>query len=135
MISLVLPLAFAAWVLAQGIKFILAKRTDPHAKFSDPGGMPSSHSAVVGAGTVVVGIETGIDSPLFGFAVIMMAIVLHDAYRVRWSVGEQAIRLNELTAQNNPKARPVVVWKGHRLREVIVGLLLGFVVGSLAWVI
>jgi acid phosphatase family membrane protein YuiD len=135
MISLVLPLAFAAWALAQGSKFLMARRHDPQAKFSDPGGMPSSHSATVAAGATVVGIEAGFDSALFGLAMIVLVIVVHDAYRLRWSVGEQAQRLNELLKQNDPRAVPVVVWKGHRQREVAAGLVLGAVVGSLAWVI
>jgi acid phosphatase family membrane protein YuiD len=135
MISLVLPLAFTAWALAQGIKYFLTKRVDPTAKFSDPGGMPSSHSSTVAAGVVVVGIETGFGSTLFGLSMILLAVVVHDAYRLRWSVGEQALRLNALLAKDDPQSVPLVVWKGHRQQEVAAGLALGAAVGSLAWLL
>ena len=132
----VVILAFVAWFITQSIKYVLNRSRDSEAKFSDPGGMPSSHAAVVGAAATVIGLDTGLDSDVFGLALVVAAIVVHDAYRVRWAVGEQARRLNDLLAVSSLADKsPVVVWKGHRMRELAVGLLLGVGIswGFYAW--
>lgn len=47
------------------------------------GGMPSSHSAVVMAESVLIGRATGFDSPLFALSIIFSFIVMYDAAGVR----------------------------------------------------
>ncbi len=127
----IITVGFCCWLVAQTTKYLLALVARHPVHFSDSGGMPSSHAAVVGSTVVVAGLSAGLASDIFGLAVVLAAIVLHDAYRVRWSVGEQAERLNQLLAQaKTGNTAPVVVWRGHRIREVIVGLLLGV---TLSW--
>ena len=54
------------------------------------GGMPSSHSALVVALAITVGIETGFDSPLFAVSAVLAMIVMYDAAGVRQAAGKQA---------------------------------------------
>lgn len=126
----VIVLSLAAWLLTQTTKYLLARPKNPQARLSDPGGMPSSHAAVVAAATTVIGLDAGIDSNLFGLAIVVTAIVLHDAFRLRWAVGEQSVRTNEIIKRVKLQLPPVVVWRGHRLREVIVGFVIGTIVAG-----
>lgn len=129
----VLVISFIAWAVAQGLKWLLDRHSETPAHFADPGGMPSSHAAVVTAAATVIGWQDGLDSPLFGLAVVVAAIVMHDAVRVRFAVGEQARSLNELLG--TAKLPLVKVWKGHRIREVLAGGLLGVAVASALYVV
>ena len=54
------------------------------------GGMPSSHSALVVALAITVGIKTGFDSPLFAVSAVLAMIVMYDAAGVRQAAGKQA---------------------------------------------
>lgn len=122
----VLVLPFSVWLVTQTLKWVLAKRHNPDAKFSDSGGMPSAHAAVIGSAATAIAWRDGLDSSLFGLAAVVTAIVMHDAFRLRWAVGEQASRINAIIDQAKLKNVPsAVVWRGHRLREVVAGFLLG----------
>ncbi|KAL2612124.1 hypothetical protein R1flu_023816 [Riccia fluitans] len=61
-----------------------------------PGGMPSTHSAVVTAAATAMGLERGFSDSLFGFTVIVAALFMYDAQGVRRSVGKQAEVINTL---------------------------------------
>ncbi len=114
------------WFVAQSGKFLLARARGQRVHFMETGGMPSGHAAFVTAMTTVVALRDGLDSTTFGIALVLTAIVLHDAIRVRWSVGQQAERINELVDKAGlPKGERVVVWHGHRIREIAVGSLIG----------
>lgn len=130
MISPIVPLAGATWVVAQSIKFVMERPHHPDSHFTDSGGMPSAHAAVTAAATTAIGFESGVGSSLFALAFLLTAIVAHDAYRVRWALGEQAVRLNELSAAAVPARPPLAVWRGHRIREVAAGLALGILIGG-----
>ncbi len=94
----------------------------------ETGGMPSSHSSIVVALSVAIGLETGV-SAVFFLSVIFALIVIRDSFGVRASVGEQARILNVLSSKLNihEKARTVL---GHTPAQVTIGALLGFVVAS-----
>jgi len=127
-VSSVIIIAFVAYLVAQTSKFVLARRRDPLVTFSATGGMPSGHSATIVAATTVIGLSEGLNSSLFGLAVVISALVIHDAIRLRWAVGEQARRINELLGVSSLANRTrLIVWRGHRLREVGVGAVLGFI--------
>ena len=132
-----LVIAIPTWLTAELIKFVVRRSNDPRAKFGHPGGMPSGHATLTGAAATVIGIEHGVSSTLFGLAIVLVAIVVHDAVRLRWSVGEQALRINELAAVTPgvKKLPPLMVWRGHRIREVTVGIIYGALVSALlhAW--
>jgi len=97
---IVIPLL--ACILAQIIK--VSVDTVTNRKFSfrylvSTGGMPSSHSALVGALATGVGQNLGWDSPEFAIASIFAGIVMYDAAGVRQAAGKQAKILNQIMDQ------------------------------------
>ncbi|GKA83249.1 acid phosphatase/vanadium-dependent haloperoxidase protein-related protein [Tanacetum coccineum] len=60
------------------------------------GGMPPSHSAIVIALAVAVGLHDGLDSSTFATALILACIAMYDATGVRLHVGHQAEVLNQI---------------------------------------
>lgn len=125
-LNAVVWISFVAWLGTQGTKYLLSRGGEQAIRFDQTGGMPSAHSAVVASMVTVIGLREGMLSSVFGLAIIIAAIVIHDAVRLRWAVGQQAERINELVLRLKlGKEEQVVVWHGHRIREVVVGLVLG----------
>jgi len=94
------------------------------------GGMPSSHSALVVALAITVGIETGFDSPLFAVSAVLAMIVMYDAAGVRQAAGKQAEKINRIVEEllnghplNEEHLRELL---GHTPLQVAVGGLIGF---------
>ncbi|OAE33426.1 hypothetical protein AXG93_2852s1450 [Marchantia polymorpha subsp. ruderalis] len=71
-----------------------------------PGGMPSTHSAVVTAAATAMGLERGFSDSLFGFSVIVAALFMYDAQGVRRSVGKQAEVINTIVLTQLPNPVP-----------------------------
>ena len=88
-----------AWVTSQVLKTILHlivnKKIVWERLFGD-GGMPSSHSATVTSVAVATGFTAGWGSPVFGVAVFLAIIVMHDARGVRRETGKQAVVINDM---------------------------------------
>lgn len=122
----VLVIAGLVWLTTELTKQLIG-RSQGRLWF-DPGGMPSGHAAVIAATATVIAMTEGLSSPIFALAVVLWGIIVSDAHRVRWSVGEQAVRLNKLSARAKLKPLPVV--RGHRLSEVIIGTLFGIALGA-----
>jgi acid phosphatase family membrane protein YuiD len=101
------------------------------------GGMPSSHSAFVGALATGVGQTLGWDSPEFAIAVIFAIIVMYDAAGVRQAAGKQARILNQIIDEffaedhqfNEARLKELL---GHTPFQVVVGLGLGIAISWLA---
>ena len=99
------------------------------------GGMPSSHSAVVCSLAALVGKYEGVDTAIFGVAVVLALIVMYDAAGVRRAAGKQAKLLNQIV--NTPGLAISTVQEklvevlGHTPIEVFVGAVLGITVGIL----
>ena len=137
--NLMLDLAITAWFAAQMIKVLtdLAIRSKSSlSALISSGGMPSSHSAFVCALAVSMGIAYGWHSPLFALAAGLAAVVMYDAFNVRWSTGEQAKALNQLlgSLEDLPpdlKGRRLKEALGHTPFQVLMGALLGISVGLL----
>ncbi len=136
----VLIAVMIAWLLAQALKIpteYLRSRRWMWAMVFAPGGMPSSHSALLVSGTLAVGLYHGFDNPLFGIAVAITMIVVHDAAGVRRQAGMHAERINLLFDQLlkghmwDEKALKEVI--GHTPLEVIGGILLGLLVAFVQW--
>ena len=95
--------------------------------------MPSSHSAVVVALCTMVGKEYGINSAIFGIAVIFAFVVMYDAAGVRRAAGKQAKLLNKII--ETPGLTSVEVSEklvevlGHTPKQVLVGALIGLIAG------
>ena len=97
------------------------------------GGMPSSHSAVVCPLATLVGKYEGVDSALFGVAVILALVVMYDAAGVRRAAGKQAKLLNKLIETpgltNLQVQEKLVEVLGHTPIQVVVGAIVGIAVG------
>lgn len=132
---IVIPLL--ACVVSQIIK--VSVDTITHRQFSfryivSTGGMPSAHSALVGALATGVGITVGWDSSQFAIASIFAGIVMYDAAGVRQAAGKQAKVLNQIMAEfinhedfNEERLKELL---GHTPFQVIVGLILGIIISA-----
>ncbi|UOR11832.1 divergent PAP2 family protein [Halobacillus amylolyticus] len=135
--------SLAAILFAQAIKipiqFIASRKFDAGLAFST-GGMPSSHSAAVAALATGVGVDQGLDSPIFAIACVFSIIVMFDSTGVRRQTGEQAIMLNILLNDFHRFVGEAKDWSnkgefqkkeelkellGHRPIEVFFGALTG----------
>ncbi len=103
---------------------------------AETGGMPSSHSALVSALGVGLGIEQGFDSPWFALALILCMVVIYDAQGVRRQAGEHAHAINgiiaELLSGHELGEKHLQEVLGHSKLEVFGGVLFGIVV-MLLW--
>jgi hypothetical protein len=130
----------SAWALAQVIKIPLdyfRTRRWNWALLLTTGGMPSSHSALVTATTLAVGLYYGFDNPIFALGVAITMIVTYDAAGVRQQAGIHAQRIN-IIVEELLKGHPIVEMDlrevlGHTPLEVTGGILLGLVVAISQW--
>jgi hypothetical protein len=128
-----------AWVLAQLSKLLivlLRERKLQLAYLTSAGGMPSSHSAVVVALAMRIGMDEGIDSPLFAIAFVFAGVVLYDAAGIRRAVSVQARILNRMLEEvfelKQFNEKRLLELLGHTPFEVFIGSLLGLLV-ALSW--
>lgn len=132
----VLIVAGIACLIAQASKLIVEFVQHGKVNFrvlTASGGMPSAHSAFVGALAAGVGQQIGWASPEFAIAVVFAIIVMYDAAGVRQAAGKQARILNQMMDelfQENPQFNEDRLKEllGHTPVQVIVGLTLGVLV-------
>jgi acid phosphatase family membrane protein YuiD len=131
-----------AWSLAQIIKlpldYLLSRKWN-WALLLTTGGMPSSHSSLMTATTLGIGLYHGFDNAVFAIAVAITMIVVYDAAGVRRQAGIHAQRINVLFDEllhghmlNEKDLREVL---GHTPLEVAGGVLLGLIVATAQWLI
>lgn len=134
-LSIFILAPLAAWFVAQALKYsirsITSRRLGKFSLLFRSGGMPSAHSAGVVALVSVIGLREGIDSAVFGVALLFAAVVIYDALMVRRSVGEQGDALL-LVLKKAKVARHPFVAHGHTLLEVSAGVVIGLMVGTIA---
>ena len=130
----------SAWALAQVIKvplYFLQTRRWNWALLFTTGGMPSSHSALMTATTLAIGLYYGLDHPTFALGVALTMIVTYDAAGVRQQAGIHAQRINvifgELLHGHPVSERDLREVLGHTPLEVIGGILLGLAVATGHW--
>lgn len=138
----VLIAGLLAWLLAQIIKIPLEyfrTRRWNWALLLTTGGMPSSHSSLMTATTLAIGLYQGFDHPLFALGVALTMIVTYDAAGVRQQAGIHAQRINVLFDEllhghpiNQRDLREVL---GHTPLEVAGGIILGLVVAMGQWMV
>lgn len=131
-----------AWLLAQVIKMpldYLYSRKWNWALLLTTGGMPSSHSSLLTATSLGIGLYHGFDNPVFAIAVAITMVVVYDAAGVRRQAGIHAQRINVLFSEllhghmlNEKDLREVL---GHTPLEVIGGILLGIIVAIAQWLV
>jgi acid phosphatase family membrane protein YuiD len=124
----------AGWLISHTIKYVISrvkgeKLQSPEVYLFRSGGMPSAHTTAAFALLTVVGLIDGIDTGLFGLALLFAMIVMHDAVRVRRSSGEQGIALRQLIRELKSKIPLPRVAKGHTPLEVVLGAVLGGLIG------
>lgn len=93
------------------------------------GNMPSTHSASVTALLVVIGLRDGVDSGLFGLALLFTIIVMYDSVILRRSVGDQGRAVQELIRSIKSAVLLPRAAKGHTPYELIIGAILGVIIG------
>jgi len=138
----VLIAVLVGWLLAQILKIpteYLRSRRWLWAMFFAAGGMPSSHTSLMVAGTLAVGLYHGFDNPIFGIAVAITMIIAHDAAGVRRQAGKHAERINVLFDEllkghmwSDDDLKEII---GHTPLEVVGGIILGLLVATTQWMI
>lgn len=136
----VLIVSLAAWLIAQIAKIVInaivTKKFDIERLVGD-GGMPSGHSATVTAMALMTGFRCGFSSPVFGLAMVLAIIVMHDATGVRQEAGKHARSIIELTEIFNEyiaedddelKLEKLKTLVGHTPLQVVCGAGVGIVV-------
>ncbi len=137
----VLWTAIASWFLAQFFKpfleYIETRRWLWGLWFSS-GGNPSSHSALVVAAMLAIGLFIGFGTPVFALAVAIAMIVVYDAAGVRREAGRHAERINILIEElftgqpiSEQQLKEVI---GHTPLEVLSGVLLGIAAALISYV-
>jgi hypothetical protein len=135
--NFVLWTAIASWFAAQVIKFILVLITQKNVDFKrliGSGGMPSSHSSIVSAMAVAVGLCNGFSSIEFAICTVIAFVVMYDACGVRRSAGQHAQILNKII--QSTKGEEKVTLKellGHTPVEVLAGAILGILIAIIAY--
>lgn len=139
----VLFIILLGWFVAQAIKIPIHRIVEHEwdlTRFFGSGGMPSSHSSMVTAGTVAIGVLQGFDSPIFALAVAFAMIVMYDAAGVRRETGTQAAVINQILKDvlingkqiSDEELKELV---GHTPLEVACGAITGLLVATVYLVI
>ncbi len=119
------------WCLVQLWKFGSRALLDHKFNFSllvAPGGMPSSHSALVSALAMSVGLNAGFGSTAFAIAAVMALVVMYDAASIRRAAGTHARMINRIVDELLSGAP----WTEDRLREILGHTPFQVAVGCLA---
>lgn len=132
--------AVLAWVIGQFLKFpldyMLNKRWNWGIMFS-AGGLPSSHSSLVTAVTLTIGLQDGFDSSIFALSAALAMIVIYDAAGVRRQAGIHAARINEIMKNffesGQFPEKELKEMLGHTPFEVITGIMLGIIIALALW--
>ena len=136
----ILIVSLASWFVAQIAKIVINaivnKKFDIERLFGD-GGMPSGHSATVTSMALMTGFKLGFDDPVFGIAMLLAIIVMHDATGVRHEAGKHAKSIIELTEIFNEyilehdeklKLQKLKTLVGHTPLQVVCGAGVGVLV-------
>jgi acid phosphatase family membrane protein YuiD len=137
----VLIAALVAWALAQIIKlpleYLQTRRWNWSLLFR-PGGMPSSHSALIAAVAHANGLYMGFDSPIFALSVAIAMIVIYDATGIRRQAGKHAeiinAMINDLAMGHPLREEQLREVLGHTPLEALGGTLLGIVIAQMFWI-
>ena len=129
---------FFTWLAIQSFKVawdLVTTRKFNFKRIIGAGGMPSSHSAIVMAITIMVGRETGFDNWAFAMSLVFSSVVMYDAAGVRRAAGKQATLLNKIIETPGLTGMQVqerlVEVLGHTPLQVFVGAIIGIIVGSI----
>ena len=135
-----LVVAILACLAAQGFKVVIELISNGKVNIRHlvtAGGMPSAHSALVGALATSVGQTMGWSSPEFAIACLFAVIVMYDAAGVRQAAGKQAKILNQIIDElfqdgHHVSEERLKELLGHTPFQVFVGLALGIGIAMMA---
>ena len=134
--------ALAAMAIAQILKvFFDYWRTKSWQKalLFSTGGMPSSHSSLVFALAVSIGLYEGFGTTAFAVSSVLALVIMHDAQGIRRAAGKQAEAINflfsKLEDQGIKLEKKLKELLGHQPIEVVAGAFLGLVVAIAAFYI
>jgi acid phosphatase family membrane protein YuiD len=128
-----------SWIVAQGAKvlFGLMKygiNDKPRIVWRVvwAGGMPSAHSALIASTTLTILLSSGAQSLLFGLSLVISCIVIYDRSRMYsiYDTFQKKYPVLREEVQKDPVLKDLV---GHRLPEVLAGVLIGFSSGLLTF--
>jgi uncharacterized protein len=124
---------FIGWLVSGTVKFLINFiRFGSEAKQRiGNGGFPSTHTTVMTTTVMLIGLNEGFFSPVFGLGVAVTFIVIIDATGLRRAVGHHAERLNRMNAAfptNGEQVKPLRESMGHTRTEILGGLVLGCLV-------
>lgn len=137
----VLLCALLAWLVAQTLKVLLygaLERKWDFRRFWGSGGMPSSHSSLVVALAMMVGLLEGFGTAAFAICAVLAMVVMHDAAGVRRATGNQATVINQILRDVLINGKPISDEElkeliGHTPLEVLGGAILGVLVSLGYW--
>ena len=125
-------------IVSQTIKIILHTLKDKKGislnDFIVTGGMPSTHSAIVSALFVMLLIEKGL-TELTVISFVLFVIVITDSMGVRRTAGEEGSTINKIIKMEKLKIDELHYARGHKPKEVIAGIVIGFFVALLIFLI
>ena len=98
------------------------------------GGMPSTHSAMVGSLATIIWLNQGFSS-LFFVVLTFSLIILRDSMGVRRSVGEEGKVIERIIKYQKMKISKFHYSLGHNPSEVIVGLIIGFCAAIIGYIV
>ena len=136
----VLIAGLIAWSLAQILKVPLEYlRTHRWnwALLIAPGGMPSSHTALMVGVSHAIGLFDGYNTSLFALSVALSMVVIYDATNIRRQAGKHAELINamirDLAAGHPLKEEQLREVLGHTPLEVLGGFLMGLIIAQITW--
>lgn len=132
--NFVLMSTVCAWFVAQFLKMVTTlfkeKKFKPQLMLFSSGGMPSSHSATVGALCTSSAIMFGFGSFEFAVSAVLAMVVITDAMGVRWETGEQSKVINKIVKKlfaGKPEDTETALKElvGHTPFQVVMGVIVG----------
>lgn len=122
------------WIIAQLLKYLLELHKDGF-QIKDlytSGGFPSSHASSTVSLATYIGIVDGWETSIFALSALMAAVVMYDSLGVRRTVQEHTRLLQELSKKDRAdlKIKYTRTGKGHTPKEVLGGLVVGAIVGT-----
>lgn len=88
------------------------------------GGMPSTHSSLVGSLLMIIWLTQGV-TPLFFVVLTFSSIILMDSVGIRRSVGEEGKVIEEIIKIGKMEVNKFNYALGHNFIEMVVGLVIG----------
>ena len=127
----------ASLVISQALKYVFlviwGRNLDHMRQWYASGNLPSTHGTSVVALLVVIGLHDGVESGLFGLALLLAVIVMYDTIMLRRSVGDQGRAVQELIKTIKSDIVLPRAAKGHTPLELIAGVLLGALIGTVVF--